>query len=84
MYLLLLGIAMGVLKYMEVEPFASWPWWVALIPFALAVLWWRWADTSGYTKRKQMERENRKNQERLERRREAITNINSAGKKKRR
>ena len=56
MYLLLLGIVMAVLKYMAVEPFAGWPWWVALIPFALAVVWWKWADSSGYTKRKQMER----------------------------
>jgi small Trp-rich protein len=30
-----------------------------LTPFALAVAWWAWADSSGYTKRKAMEREER-------------------------
>lgn len=84
MLFLVLGIVLAVLKYTEVSPVAALPWWGVLIPFALAVIWWKWADSSGYTKRKQMERENRKNQERLERRREAITNINAAGKKKRR
>jgi small Trp-rich protein len=84
MLFLVIGITLAVLKYMEIGPVAGLPWWAVLIPFALAVIWWKWADSSGYTKRKQMERENRKNQERLERRREAITNINSAGKKKRR
>ncbi len=73
---------MGVLHLMEVEPFVTWPWWVALIPFGLAAVWWKWADSSGYTKRKQMELEIRKNKERQVRRRDAITNIN-AGKKKR-
>lgn len=85
MYFLLLGVAMVVLKYLGVSPFLDWPWWVVLVPFGLALAWWSWADSSGYTKRKQMERENRKNKERLERRKDAITNMNSntANKKRR-
>ena len=36
-------------------------------PFGLAVAWWAWADSSGYTKRKAMQRENAKRQERIDR-----------------
>jgi small Trp-rich protein len=82
MYLLLLGVALVVLKYMEISPFAAWAWWMVLIPFGLALAWWSWADSSGYTKRKSVDRENKKHQERLERRREAITNVNSNSSKK--
>ncbi len=82
MYLLLLGVALVVLKYMEISPFVTWAWWMVLIPFGLALAWWSWADSSGYTKRKSVDRENKKHQERLERRREAITNVNSNSSKK--
>ena len=43
-----------------------------LAPFGLAVVWWYWADASGYTKRKAMERENLRKQERIDRNKEAI------------
>ena len=29
----------------------TWSWWWVLSPFALAVIWWSWADQSGYTTR---------------------------------
>ena len=35
---------------------AEWSWWIVLTPFALAAAWWQWADWSGYTKRKEMEK----------------------------
>ena len=43
-----------------------------LAPFALAVAWWSWADSSGYTKRKAMEREDARRQARIDRNKEAI------------
>lgn len=54
MYLLAIGILGLALKYLEIGPVASWSWWVVLSPFALAVVWWAWADASGYTKRKEV------------------------------
>ena len=57
MYFLVLGVVLLLLKYLEVGPVAHWSWWVVLAPFALAALWWAWADWSGYTKRKAMEKE---------------------------
>ncbi len=72
MYFLILGLALLVMKYMEFGPVAAWSWWWVLSPFALAVVWWSWADSSGYTKRKSMERENRKRQARIDKNKEAI------------
>lgn len=82
MYFLGLGVVLLVLKYLEVGPVATWEWWVVLIPFALAVVWWAWADSSGYTKRKAMEREDKRRQERIDKNREAIGAL--AKKRKRR
>ena len=57
MYLLGIGIVLLLLKYLEIAPVAAWSWWVILSPFGLAVAWWAWADSTGYTKRKVVERE---------------------------
>ena len=65
----LLGIA---LKLLEVGVVATWSWWVVLSPFALAVAWWAWADASGYTKRKVIEKENARRQERIDRQRSRL------------
>ncbi len=72
MYFLGLGLALLVMKYLEFGPVAAWDWWVVLSPFALAVGWWAWADSSGYTKRKAMERENARRDQRIERNKTAI------------
>ncbi len=65
MYLLILGIVLLVLKYLAIEPVAQWSWWWVLAPFALTVVWWWLADQSGYTRRKAMEKEERRKAERV-------------------
>jgi small Trp-rich protein len=72
MYLLILGIALMLLKYFEVGFVAGLSWWWVLSPFALAAAWWAWADATGYTKRKAMEKMDQKKQERIDRQREAL------------
>ena len=72
MYLLGIGIVLLALKYLEIGPVAGWDWWMVLLPFALAVAWWAWADASGYTRRKAMEREDKRRQDRIDRSRTAI------------
>ena len=72
MYLLGLGLVFLVLKYLEWGMVASWDWWLVLSPFALAVLWWTWADWSGYTKKKVMEKEDARRRLRIDRSREAL------------
>ena len=72
MYLLLIGLVGLVLKYLEIGPVAALSWWVLLIPFALAVAWWAWADSTGYTKKKEMDKMDLRKQVRIEKQREAM------------
>lgn len=72
MYLLGLGLVLLAMKYFELGVVAQWSWWLVLAPFALAVVWWAWADNSGYTKRKAMEREDQRRQARRERTKQAL------------
>jgi small Trp-rich protein len=72
MYFLGLGIVLLALKYLEIGPVALWPWWGVLAPFGLAVVWWAWADWSGYTKRKVMQAEAAKKQARIDKSRESL------------
>lgn len=72
MYFLGLGIVLLAMKYLEIGPVASWNWWVVLAPFGLAVAWWAWADSSGYTKRKAMDREDARRKARVDKNKAAI------------
>ena len=72
MYFLGLGLVLLALKYLELGPVAGWDWWVVLLPFGLAMAWWAWADSSGYTKRKAMQRDNARREDRIERNKTAI------------
>lgn len=72
MYFLGLGIVLLLMKYLEIGPVATWSWLIVLSPFALAVVWWAWADASGYTRRKAMERENKRRQDRIDKQRDAL------------
>jgi small Trp-rich protein len=72
MWFLLLGVAGLLLKYFEVAPVASWSWWLVLSPFALAVAWWAWADASGYTKRKEMDKMEKRRTDRIDKQRDAM------------
>ena len=66
MYFVGIGALLLLLKVAELGPFGAWPWWAVLWPFACAVVWWAWADSSGYTKRRAMEKMEAKKQERRE------------------
>ena len=81
MYLVGIGIVFLLCKYLEIGPMANWDWWFVLSPFALAVLWWAWADSSGYTKRKAMERENARKQARVDKNKLAIGTLQSKKRK---
>ena len=72
MYMLVLGIVLVLLKYAEVGPVSAWSWWWVLSPFALAVMWWAWADATGYTKRRAMEKMDQRKKDRIDRQKEAL------------
>jgi small Trp-rich protein len=65
MVLLVLGLVLLVLKYLGVAPVAGWDWWIVLSPFVLTIVWWWFADTSGYTRRKVDEKEEQRKLDRL-------------------
>ena len=67
-----LGIILLLMKYLEVGPVAAWAWWVVLAPFALAVALWTWADWSGYTKKKAVQREDARKKARIDKQREQL------------
>jgi small Trp-rich protein len=70
MWFLVTGVLLLVLKLSEVSPVVNLSWWWVFTPFGLAVLWWAWADSMGYTQKAEMD----KLQERKEsRRRKALT-----------
>lgn len=72
MYFLIIGVAMLAMKYLEFGMVASWSWWLVLSPFALAVVWWAWADKSGYSKRIEIEKMAKRKQERIDKQRDAM------------
>lgn len=77
MYFVGLGLILLAMKYLEIGPVANWSWWLVLAPFALAVAWWAWADSSGYTKRKAMELEDARRKARIDKNKEAIGTLQS-------
>lgn len=72
MYTLILGIVLVLLKALEIGPVANWSWWWVLSPFALTLLWWAWADMTGYTKRKSMQKMDERKKDRIERQKETL------------
>ena len=81
MYLLGLGVVLMALKFLELGPVANLSWVWVLSPFGLAVAWWAWADASGFTKKRAMERENARKDARISQNRE---NIGTLGKSRKR
>ena len=72
MYLVILGIALLAAKVLEYGPIAQWSYAWVLAPFAGAVLWWHFADSSGWTKRREMNRMEDRKKKRRERALQAL------------
>ena len=82
MYFLLIGIVALALKYLEIGPVATWSWFIVLSPFALAVLWWWYADASGYTKKKEVEKMEKRKQDRIDKSRDAMGMLSAKSRNK--
>lgn len=72
MYFLFIGLVALALKYLEIGPVAALSWWIVLLPFALAMAWWAWADASGYTKRREVDKMDQRKQQRIDKQRTAM------------
>ena len=70
MLFVVLAVLLIGLKLLGIGPVAAWSWLWVLSPLGAAMLWWLWADNTGYTKRKAMDKMNEK---KVERRRKALT-----------
>ncbi len=72
MAFVIVGVLFIVMKVAEFGPVAEWSWWLVLAPFPLAAVWWGYADASGLTKKREIDKmEERK----AERRRKNIVNL---------
>jgi small Trp-rich protein len=87
MYLLLLGVALLLMKYLEIGPVAKWDWadqwYLFAAPFALTVLWWAYVDWSGFAKKKAQKDMDQKKQDRLQKNRVALGTDKKRGSGKR-
>jgi small Trp-rich protein len=72
MAFVLIGLALLALKLAEIGPVVDWPWYVVLAPFGLAVLWWSFADSSGLTQRRAIEKMDKRKADRRQRDMDAL------------
>jgi len=82
MWFVAIGVVLLLLRFAGVEPVAAWSWWQIAIPFVLAVLWWAWADGSGYTQRLAMDRMDEKKAARREKAMDALGQLDPKKKKR--
>ncbi len=67
MVFVLIGVLLLVLKVLEIGAVAAWAWWWVLSPFAVALVWWAWADASGLTRKREMMRDEERKEARRKR-----------------
>ncbi|WP_374431471.1 TIGR04438 family Trp-rich protein [Ideonella dechloratans] len=67
MAFVVLGVLLLVMKLAEWGPVAGWGWVWVLLPFGLALAWWGYADATGLTRRRAMEKDAARKEERRRR-----------------
>jgi small Trp-rich protein len=72
MVFVVVGVLLLLMKITDFGPVAAWPWWAVLCPFGMAILWWWFADTTGWTKQREM---NKMEAKRKQRRIDALDNL---------
>jgi small Trp-rich protein len=56
MYFVILGVLLVGMKLLELGPVGEWGWLAVLWPFAVAFLWWQYADKVGLTQKRAMDK----------------------------
>jgi small Trp-rich protein len=70
MFFIIVGVLLIALRVAGVSPMADWnleffgDLWKFVLPFILGLVWWAWADSSGLTKRREMEKDEQRKAER--------------------
>ncbi len=67
MPLVIIGVLLGAVWLAGVEPVSRLDWWWLLLPFAGAAVWWAFADGTGITQRRAMQKMEDRKAERRER-----------------
>lgn len=67
MVFVVVGVLLLLMKLADFGPVGAWSWWLVLSPFGAAALWWWWADTTGWTKQREINKmEEKKRQRRID------------------
>ena len=88
MFFVVIGVLLILLNLLGIGPVGEWTWtlggdlWKFALPFVFAVVWWTWADSSGLTKRREMERMDEKKEARREKNMDAL-GLNTRSRRKR-
>ena len=72
MWFVVVGCLLLLMKMTEVGFAADWSWGWILLPFGLAVAWWAFADATGMTRRREMDKMEERKQERRRRHMDAL------------
>jgi small Trp-rich protein len=78
MLFIIVGVILIVLRMAGVSPMADWnleffgDLWKLVWPFVLALLWWKFSDDIGWTKKREMEKDEER---KADRRRRTIDNL---------
>jgi small Trp-rich protein len=72
MPLVIVGVLLLLAKLAEVGPTSHWSWWIVLAPFAVAAAWWQFADSSGLTMKREMDKMEKRKADRRDKAMEAL------------
>ncbi len=72
MVMIVIGLLLLVAKLADFGPTAGWSWWAVAVPFGAAVLWWQFADSTGLTQRREMQKMDERKAKRRDRALEAL------------
>jgi small Trp-rich protein len=72
MWFIVVGCVLLGMKVADMGFAASWPWWSALLPFGLAMVWWAISDSLGLTQKREIQKMEDRKQERRRRNMEAL------------
>jgi small Trp-rich protein len=72
MWMLVIGLLLLAAKVADIGPTAAWSWWAVAAPFIAAAVWWQFADATGLTRRRAMQKMDERKEQRRDRALEAL------------
>ena len=72
MPLVAIGVLILLAWFADFGPFGRLPWWAVALPFLAAILWWAFADSTGWTQRRAIDKMEKRKRNRREKAMEAL------------